>query len=80
MTSKKNGNPTTVTRVRPQSTQHAKELQHFGTMAKLPIALEASACATGVENLNVSEVIRANEMHVRFLSEHPVDTPLAPSE
>ena len=52
MTSKKNGSPTIVTRVRPASIQHAKELQHFGTMAKLPIALEASACATSVENLN----------------------------
>ena len=52
MTSKKNGSPTIVTRVRPVSIQHAKELQHFGTMAKLPIALEASACATSVENLN----------------------------
>ena len=30
----------------------AKELQHFGTMARLPIALEASACARSVENLN----------------------------
>ena len=52
MTSKKNGSPTIVTRVRPLSIQHAKELQHFGAMAKLPIALEASACATSVENLN----------------------------
>ena len=52
MTSKKNGSPTIVTRSRPLSIQHAKELQHFGTMARLPIALEASACATSVENLN----------------------------
>ena len=52
MTSKKNGNPTIVTRFRPVSIQHAKELQHFGTMARLPIALEASACATSVDNLN----------------------------
>ena len=141
MTSKKNGSPTIVTRSRPLSIQHAKELQHFGTMARLPIALEASACATSVENLNqvladsmtlrdlykkhhwqvggptfyqlsrllhgheivlkearamarqaavvgddgtndllVSDVIRTNEMHVWFLSEHLVDTPLVRSE
>src|SRR5258705_7006236 len=52
MTNKKNGSPTIVTRSRPLSIQHAKELQHFSTMARLPIALEASACATSVENLN----------------------------
>jgi len=52
MASKKNGSPTIVTRARPLSIQQAKELQHFGTTARLPIALEASACATSVENLN----------------------------
>jgi len=52
MASKKNGSPTIVTRARPLSIQQAKELQHFGTTARLPIALEGSACATSVENLN----------------------------
>jgi starvation-inducible DNA-binding protein len=32
--------------------QHAKEIQPFGTIYKLPIALEESACAASVELLN----------------------------
>ena len=34
----------------------------------------------GTNDLLVSEVIRTNEMHVWFLSEHLVDTPLVGSE
>ena len=52
MTSKKYESPTVVTRMRTLPVQHPKEIQHFGTMARLPIALEASVCATSVENLN----------------------------
>ncbi len=38
--------------VHPLAMQEAKELQHYGTVARLPIALDASACAASVENLN----------------------------
>jgi starvation-inducible DNA-binding protein len=37
---------------RPMLHQHAKEIQPFGTIYKLPIALEESACAASVELLN----------------------------
>ena len=37
---------------RPILHQHAKEIQPFGTIYKLPIALEESACAASVELLN----------------------------
>ena len=37
---------------RPILHQHAKEIQLFGTIYKLPIALEESACAASVELLN----------------------------
>ena len=37
---------------RPILHQHAKEIQPFGTIYKLPIALEGSACAASVELLN----------------------------
>src|SRR5258707_7257537 len=41
-----------VERVRPARTQRVAEIQHFGTIAKLPIALDAAVCAASVENLN----------------------------
>jgi len=37
---------------RPLVMHEAKELQHYGTVARLPIALDASVCAASVENLN----------------------------
>ena len=37
---------------RPLAVHEAKELQHYGTVARLPIALDASACVASVENLN----------------------------
>ena len=37
---------------RPLAMHEAKELQHYGTVARIPIALDASACAASVENLN----------------------------
>jgi starvation-inducible DNA-binding protein len=52
MLNKKSGNGTIVDRVRAIGLQTSKEIQHFGTIARLPIALGASICAASVENLN----------------------------
>ena len=52
MLNKKSANGTIVERVHAVSLQASKEIQHFGTIARLPIALEASVCAGSVENLN----------------------------
>jgi starvation-inducible DNA-binding protein len=41
-----------IERARPLTVQDGHELQHYGTVARLPIALDASVCATSVENLN----------------------------
>ena len=39
-------------RARPVLHQHAREIQAYGKIAKLPIALDESICAQSVENLN----------------------------
>ena len=39
-------------RARPVIVEHAKEVQHFGSIARLPIALDAAVCAASVEVLN----------------------------
>ncbi len=52
MLNKKSVNGTIVDRVRAIGLQTSKEIQHFGTIARLPIALDASICAASVENLN----------------------------
>jgi len=39
-------------RARPILHQHAREIQAYGKIAKLPIALDESTCAQSVENLN----------------------------
>jgi starvation-inducible DNA-binding protein len=39
-------------RARPLVDQHSAEIQPYGTIAKLPIALAESACKASVENLN----------------------------
>src|SRR5580765_1697072 len=39
-------------RARPVLHQHASEIQPYGKIAKLPIALDESVCAQSVENLN----------------------------
>src|SRR5258707_7904191 len=39
-------------RSRPLLHQHAREIQPYGKIAKLPIALGESVCALSVENLN----------------------------
>jgi len=43
---------TLIERARPVAVHEAKELQHYGTVARLPIALDAGVCAASVENLN----------------------------
>src|SRR2546428_14160758 len=43
---------TLTDRARPVAVHEAKELQHYGTVARLPIALDAGVCAASVENLN----------------------------
>ena len=37
---------------RPLTTDGTGEFQHYGTVARFPIALDASVCAASVENLN----------------------------
>lgn len=39
-------------RARPNLHQHAREIQPYGKIAKLPIALDEEACAASTENLN----------------------------
>lgn len=39
-------------RSKPILHQHAREIQPYGKLAKLPIALDERACASSVENLN----------------------------
>jgi starvation-inducible DNA-binding protein len=39
-------------RARPLTDQHSIEIQPYGTIAKLPIALAESVCKASVENLN----------------------------
>src|SRR5260370_2121452 len=39
-------------RARPVILHEARELQHYGTVARLPIALDASVCAASAANLN----------------------------
>jgi len=41
-----------IGRVRPLTDQHARELQPFGSIAKLPIALAEDVCKASVDNLN----------------------------
>src|SRR2546428_1448544 len=51
MTRKHEG-ATLIERARPVAVHEAKELQHYGTVARLPIALDTAVCAASVENLN----------------------------
>jgi starvation-inducible DNA-binding protein len=52
-------------RARPATIQHAKEIQHFGAMARLPIALDEAVCAASVENLNqlLADTISLRDMY-----------------
>lgn len=68
--SKRKATPTAVqvesgtARSTPRIHQHAREIQPYGKIAKLPIALDAGVCATSVENLNQ---ILADTMTLRDL-------------
>ena len=52
-------------RVRPLLDQDAREIQPFGTIAKLPIALAESACKASVENLNqlIADTMTLRDMY-----------------
>ena len=41
-----------IEQARPLTTDSATELQHYGTIARFPIALDVSACAASAANLN----------------------------
>ncbi len=41
-----------LNRAKPLAHQHAPEIQPYGHLVKLPIALAESACRESVENLN----------------------------
>ena len=41
-----------LNQARPLAHQEAPEIQPYGDLVKLPIALAESACREGVENLN----------------------------
>ena len=41
-----------IRRATPQQSPHAHEIQPYGHLVKMPIALEESACEESVENLN----------------------------
>jgi starvation-inducible DNA-binding protein len=49
---KAHAQPLAVDRIRSRTTDHAKELQHYGTVTRVPIALDASICAASVDALN----------------------------
>jgi starvation-inducible DNA-binding protein len=49
---KKHEIPTVIERLRPLAAYATKEVQPFGKVARLPIALDVSVCAASVENLN----------------------------
>jgi starvation-inducible DNA-binding protein len=52
-------------RARPLVDQHSIEIQPYGTIAKLPIALAESACKASVENLNqvIADTITLRDMY-----------------
>src|SRR5438105_5372298 len=54
-----------IGRVRPLTDQHAKEIQPYGTIAKLPIALAENACKASVDNLNqlIADTITLRDMY-----------------
>jgi starvation-inducible DNA-binding protein len=52
-------------RVRPLTEQHAKEIQPYGAIAKLPIALAESVCKASVDNLNqlIADTMTLRDMY-----------------
>ena len=49
---RKHDDATLTARAWPMAVHEAKPIQHYGAVARLPIALDASVCATSVDNLN----------------------------
>jgi starvation-inducible DNA-binding protein len=54
-----------IGRVRPLTEQHAREIQPFGTVAKLPIALAQDVCQASVDNLNqlIADTMTLRDMY-----------------
>jgi len=54
-----------IDRVRPLTEQHAREIQPFGTVAKLPIALAQDVCQASVDNLNqlIADTMTLRDMY-----------------
>jgi starvation-inducible DNA-binding protein len=52
-------------RAKPVLHQHAREIQPYGKIAKLPIALDETACESSVENLNqlLADTITLRDMY-----------------
>lgn len=52
-------------RAKPILHQHAREIQPYGKIAKLPIALDEKTCASSVENLNqlLSDTMTLRDMY-----------------
>jgi uncharacterized protein (DUF3820 family) len=53
-----------VDKARPVLNQHTREIQPYGTVVKLPIALSEKVCAKSIENLNQ---VLADTMTLRYL-------------
>ena len=54
-----------IGRVRPLTDQHAREIQPFGRIAKLPIALSEDVCKASVDNMNqlLADTITLRDMY-----------------
>ena len=54
-----------IGRVRPLTDQHGREIQPFGSIAKLPIALAEDVCKASVDNLNqlIADTITLRDMY-----------------
>ena len=54
-----------IGRVRPLTDQHAREIQPFGSIAKLPNALAEDVCKASVDNLNqlIADTITLRDMY-----------------
>jgi len=52
MKKEKSKNPSVVNKAKPLVDQHAREIQPYGMVVKLPIALSEKVCAKSIENLN----------------------------
>jgi starvation-inducible DNA-binding protein len=54
-----------IDRARPLVDQHSIEIQPYGTIAKLPIALAEDVCKSSVENLNqlLADTITLRDMY-----------------